>query len=87
MHIKRPLREIYSQAGDYLKFKFPFIYNENNFVLGEENEREQKEENKSKKKLSGYYLSDLALLKQEFGYNVSGDVKASALTKRRIEVV
>ncbi|MBQ6794598.1 MAG: spore germination protein [Clostridia bacterium] len=63
-----------------MKFKFPFIYNENNFVLGEENEREQKEENKSKKKLSGYYLSDLALLKQEFGYKVSGDVKLREFT-------
>lgn len=82
MYIKLPLWETYSQAGDFLKFRLPFIYGESNhnFILGEENERGQREENKPKKKLSGYYLPDLAALKKEFGYKASGDVKLREFT-------
>ena len=72
----------YIQAGDCLKFKLPFIYRENNFVLGENNEEKTNSAIASEKKLSGYYTKDLNLLKQEFGYKVSGDVKLREFSVR-----
>lgn len=73
--------ETYSQAGDFLKIKLPFIYRgNNNFSLGENNENENKKDDKYNKKLSGYYSTDLNMLKKEFGYKVSGDIKLREFT-------
>ena len=67
-----------------MKIRLPFIYNEDkyNFVLGESNEMVDDSYPKKEKKLSGYYISDLNTLKQEFGYKISGDVKLREFTVR-----
>lgn len=80
---KITLRANYSQAGDFLKFRLPFIYDESHtgFSLGEQNETTNDENETTKeKKLTGYYLADLNTLKQDFGYKVSGDVKLREFT-------
>ena len=75
--------ELYLQAGDFLKIKFPFIYRTDNnerFSLGENNEEGKKENQRTNTKLTGYYNADLNTLKREFGYKVSGDVKLREFT-------
>ncbi len=64
-----------------MKIKLPFIYRgNNNFSLGENNENENNKDDKHNKKLSGYYSTDLNMLKKEFGYKVSGDIKLREFT-------
>ncbi len=64
--------------------KIPFVYtpkDEKSFVLPENEIINKKSvENSSQKKLSGYYLKDMNLLKKEFGYKISGDVKFREFT-------
>lgn len=60
-------------------------YKEKQFVLGEkETNRENSDyqHNRGGKGLSGYYLPDLSLLKREFNYGKSGDVKLREFTIR-----
>ncbi|MBQ8540997.1 MAG: spore germination protein [Clostridia bacterium] len=65
-----------------MKLRLPFIYNENNFILGENNEEKTNVQEKKDEKLSGYYISDINLLKREFGYKTSGDVKLREFSVR-----
>ncbi|MBQ8003354.1 MAG: spore germination protein [Clostridia bacterium] len=65
--------------------RLPFLYNSKkheNFVLGENDEYQNgsNRNNTSDKKLSGYYCKDLNLLKTEFSYKKSGDVKLREFT-------
>lgn len=64
--------------------RFPFIYSykkTNKFVLPENNEEaESLNADTKSKKLSGYYRADMNLLKREFGFGTSGDVKFREFT-------
>lgn len=66
--------------------KIPFLYyphNTNTFVLGEnESNREDNsyQHNSGGKKLSGYYREDMNILKKEFNFGKSGDIKFREFT-------
>lgn len=68
-----------------MRFKYPFIYhpeNNSSFYLGENEEGESSnfQHNKGGKKLSGYYRADQNMLKNDFGYGKSGDIKFREFT-------